>query len=67
MVAYTAQDERLNIGDVFGSGTVNQGCGFEIDRWIKEGDVVELEAEKIGVLRNEVLPRRGEKISWRRN
>ena len=66
MVAYTAQDERLNIGDVFGSGTVNQGCGFEIDRWIKEGDIVELEAEKIGVLRNKVLPRRGEKLAWQR-
>lgn len=67
MIAYTAQDERLNVGDVFGSGTVNQGCGFEIDRWIKEGDVVELQSERIGVLRNEVLPRRSKKIAWRRN
>ena len=35
MIAYTSQDETANVGDVFGSGTVNNGCGFEIDRWIR--------------------------------
>jgi 2-keto-4-pentenoate hydratase/2-oxohepta-3-ene-1,7-dioic acid hydratase in catechol pathway len=57
----------LNIGDVFGSGTVNNGCGFEIDRWISPGDTVELEAKGIGVLRNRVgHPDDGPTIHWRR-
>jgi 2-keto-4-pentenoate hydratase/2-oxohepta-3-ene-1,7-dioic acid hydratase in catechol pathway len=39
---------RANIG----SGTFASGSGLEIDSFLKEGDVVELEFEKIGVLRN---------------
>ena len=65
IISYTSQDETLNIGDVFGSGTVNQGCGFEIDRWIAPGDVVELEAAGIGVLRNRIGESRGPQIRWR--
>jgi 2-keto-4-pentenoate hydratase/2-oxohepta-3-ene-1,7-dioic acid hydratase in catechol pathway len=67
IISYTSQSETLNIGDVFGSGTVNNGCGFEIDRWISPGDTVELEAEGIGVLRNRVgRPDDGPAVSWRR-
>jgi 2-keto-4-pentenoate hydratase/2-oxohepta-3-ene-1,7-dioic acid hydratase in catechol pathway len=67
VVSYTSQDETLNIGDVIGSGTVNGGCGFEIDRWIKQGDVVELEADRIGVLRNRVMDKSPEsQVRWRR-
>ena len=42
-------------GDVIGSGTVGTGCGLELGRRLKHGDVVELEIERIGVLRNRVL------------
>lgn len=66
IISYTSQDEPLNVGDVFGSGTVNQGCGFEIDRWIQPGDVVELEAAGIGVLRNRIGEAAGPPIKWRR-
>jgi len=31
------------------------GCGYELDRWIKPGDVVELEVEGLGKLRNPVV------------
>jgi fumarylacetoacetate (FAA) hydrolase len=43
-------------GDVIGSGTVGGGCILEHDdgRWLEPGDVVELEVEGIGVLRNRV-------------
>ena len=37
------------------SGTVGNGCGLEHLRFLKAGDVVELEVERIGVLRNRVL------------
>lgn len=67
VVSYTSQDETLNIGDVIGSGTVNGGCGFEIDRWIKQGDVIELQADRIGVLRNRVMDKSKEpQVRWRR-
>lgn len=54
MIAHVSQDERLYPGDVLGSGTVGGGCGLDLDRWVQPGDVVELEIEKIGVLRNRV-------------
>lgn len=55
MIAHLSQDEDVFPGDVLGSGTVGGGCGLELDRWLKPGDVVELEIEGIGVLRNRVV------------
>lgn len=51
-----ARNTRLYPGDVIGSGTVGTGCILEHDdgRWLARGDVVELEIEGIGVLRNRV-------------
>lgn len=65
MISYTSQDETVNVGDVLGSGTVNHGCGFELERWISHGDVVELEAAGLGVLRNRITPPRADKVNWR--
>jgi fumarylacetoacetate (FAA) hydrolase len=59
--ARAALNTRLEPGDVLGSGTVGTGCILEHDdgRWLRPGDVVELEVEGIGVLRNEIVdPRR---------
>jgi fumarylacetoacetate (FAA) hydrolase len=44
-------------GDVIGSGTVGRGCILEHGdgRWLQPGDLVELEIEGIGVLRNRVV------------
>jgi fumarylacetoacetate (FAA) hydrolase len=46
----------LRAGEVIGSGTVGGGCILEHGdgRWLESGDVVELEIEGIGVLRNTV-------------
>jgi 2-keto-4-pentenoate hydratase/2-oxohepta-3-ene-1,7-dioic acid hydratase in catechol pathway len=49
--------ETLRAGEVIGSGTVLGGCGFELGRRLAEGDVVELEIEGIGVLRNRIVRR----------
>jgi 2-keto-4-pentenoate hydratase/2-oxohepta-3-ene-1,7-dioic acid hydratase in catechol pathway len=57
MIAFASLDETLQPGDVIGSGTVGGGCGLELDRWVKPGDIIELEIEKIGVLRNTVVRR----------
>lgn len=55
MLSYVSEDETLYPGEVFGSGTYGGGSGLEKDRFLKPGDVVELEIEKIGVLRNKVI------------
>jgi len=55
MIAFASKEETLYPGDVLGSGTVGGGCGLELDRWVKPGDVIELEIEKIGILKNRVV------------
>jgi fumarylacetoacetate (FAA) hydrolase len=59
---HAARNTRLLPGDILGSGTVGTGCILELGdgRWLEPGDVVELEIEGIGVLRNSVGPRPGE-------
>ncbi len=61
LVAHAARDTRLRPGDVIGSGTVGTGCllelraaGGDAPPWLRGGDVVELVADGIGVLRNTV-------------
>jgi 2-keto-4-pentenoate hydratase/2-oxohepta-3-ene-1,7-dioic acid hydratase in catechol pathway len=55
IIEYISRDETLYPGDFIGSGTVPGGCGLELDRWIQPGDIVELEAEPLGTLRNRVV------------
>jgi 2-keto-4-pentenoate hydratase/2-oxohepta-3-ene-1,7-dioic acid hydratase in catechol pathway len=59
MVARASQSVELKVGEVFGSGTVGTGSllelGEEIHRWLKHGDRVELEVERLGVLRNRII------------
>ena len=55
MIEFLTIDGVIHPGDVIGSGTVGTGCGLELDRWVKRGDVIELEIERIGVLRNRVV------------
>jgi 2-keto-4-pentenoate hydratase/2-oxohepta-3-ene-1,7-dioic acid hydratase in catechol pathway len=54
-IAHASRSETLHSGEFFGSGTVGNGCGLEQMRFLKPGDVVELEVEGIGVLRNRVV------------
>jgi 2-keto-4-pentenoate hydratase/2-oxohepta-3-ene-1,7-dioic acid hydratase in catechol pathway len=63
LIAYVSQDETLYPGEFFGSGTgtvpesgVNRCCcGLEMGRFLKAGDTIELEVEKIGKLTNRVV------------
>lgn len=59
MIAWASQNARLRVGDVLGSGTVGTGCllelGTEVHPWFQRGDVIELEIEGIGVLRNQIV------------
>ncbi|HKY12719.1 MAG TPA: fumarylacetoacetate hydrolase family protein [Gaiellaceae bacterium] len=59
IVEHAARNTVLHAGDILGSGTVGTGCILEHGdgRWLQPGDVVELEVEGIGTLRNTVGPR----------
>jgi fumarylacetoacetate (FAA) hydrolase len=56
IVTHASRNTQLLPGDVLGSGTVGTGCILEHGdgRWLQPGDVVELEVQGIGVLRNTV-------------
>jgi 2-keto-4-pentenoate hydratase/2-oxohepta-3-ene-1,7-dioic acid hydratase in catechol pathway len=59
IISYVSQSETLYSGEFIGSGTCSgaqgRGCGLEMGKFLKAGDVVELEVEEIGVLRNKVV------------
>jgi fumarylacetoacetate (FAA) hydrolase len=65
LLAFASQDSRLVPGDILGSGTVGTGCILELRtcgmrdtrHWLREGDVVELEVDGVGVLRNRIVAR----------
>lgn len=54
LIAYLSKDDPLYPGEFIFSGTVGLGSGLELNKWLKPGDVVELEVEGIGILRNKV-------------
>ena len=65
IIARVSDSVMLHPGDVIGSGTVGTGCLLELTKfqgpWLNEGDVVEMEVERIGVLRNTVGRKNQEK------
>jgi fumarylacetoacetate (FAA) hydrolase len=61
LLAHASRDATLRPGDVIGSGTVGTGCILELTPeraggWLKPGDGVELTIERLGTLRNRVVP-----------
>jgi len=63
---------NIHPGDVIGSGTVGTGCFLELNgtgklnnpnyeaQWLKEGDVVEMEIENLGLLKNTIVKEAGQ-------
>jgi 2-keto-4-pentenoate hydratase/2-oxohepta-3-ene-1,7-dioic acid hydratase in catechol pathway len=54
-IAQLSRSETLYPGEVIGLGTIEGGCGFESLTWLEDGDVIELEIEGIGILRNRLV------------
>jgi 2-keto-4-pentenoate hydratase/2-oxohepta-3-ene-1,7-dioic acid hydratase in catechol pathway len=54
IIAHVTQDETLMPGEFIGSGTIGNGCGLELGWYLEHGDAIELEVEKIGILKNRV-------------
>lgn len=67
MIAYASRGAYLLPGDVICSGTLGDGCLLETTQdkgpWLKAGDIVELEVERLGVLANQIGPADEEKPS----
>lgn len=57
VIAHVSASETLHSGEFIGSGTVGNGCGLEHMRFLNPGDVIELEVEGIGILRNRLIRR----------
>ncbi len=55
LLANITRGETINPGEIICSGTVGTGCGLEHLKFLSDGDTIELEIEKIGVLRNKVV------------
>ena len=64
IIARASDTCELQAGDVIGSGTVGTGCLLELTKaegpWLNAGDLVELEIERIGILKNIVGGKRSE-------
>jgi 2-keto-4-pentenoate hydratase/2-oxohepta-3-ene-1,7-dioic acid hydratase in catechol pathway len=59
MIERASAGVTLYPGEIIGSGTVGTGCilelGTKVHRWLMPGDVVELEIDKLGVLKNLIV------------
>lgn len=55
LIAHVSRSETIYPGEILGAGTVGNGCGLEQGRFLSPGDLVELEIERIGVLRNRIV------------
>ena len=55
LICYISKSETLYPGEFFGSGTVGGGSGLELERYLAPGDIIELEVEGIGTLRNKII------------
>ncbi|MFH1329241.1 MAG: fumarylacetoacetate hydrolase family protein [Actinomycetota bacterium] len=58
LIEWISQEEYLYPGDFIASGTCDHGTCMTstLKRWLQVGDVVELEVEGLGIIRNEVVP-----------
>ena len=54
-IVHVSTDENIRAGEFFGSGTVGNGCGMELGRFLQPGDEIELEVSGLGILRNRLM------------
>jgi fumarylacetoacetate (FAA) hydrolase len=62
LIAQASRDAELYPGDLIGTGTVGTGSLMDLDAekvggWLKAGEVIELEVERIGLLRTRIAAR----------
>jgi fumarylacetoacetate (FAA) hydrolase len=62
IIEHASRDATLFPGDLIGSGSIGAGCIVDLGPentggWLKPGDVIELEIERLGVLRTPIIGR----------
>ena len=68
MLSHASQSETMLPGDLLGSGTYHRGCGLDLDRWIRPGDALELDAGPLGTLKNTVgAPKSASRLKYNRD
>ena len=55
LITHISRSETLHPGEFIAAGTVGGGSGLELQRYLEPGDVVELEVQGIGVLKNRIV------------
>jgi len=50
VLVHLSKNQTVFAGEIFGSGTVPTGCGLEHNRYLEDGDVIELEVAQLGIL-----------------
>lgn len=60
MASFASAGEQLQPGELLSSGTLPDGCGLELGRWIQPGDVVELKIEGVGSVVNTIGSRQSQ-------
>ena len=62
IIEHASRDATLFPGDLIGSGSIGAGCIVDLGPentggWLKPGDVIELDIERLGVLRTPIIGR----------
>jgi 2-keto-4-pentenoate hydratase/2-oxohepta-3-ene-1,7-dioic acid hydratase in catechol pathway len=55
VLAHASKDEQLFAGELFGSGTLPGGCALENGCWLKPGDVLQLQIDRVGEIEHHIL------------
>lgn len=62
IIEHASQDAEIFPGDVITSGTVDGGCMLDLgtdnpEGWLRPGDLIEVEVERLGLLRTPIVER----------
>ena len=55
LIEHITQSETIVPGEFIASGTVGGGSGLELEQYLKPDDLIELEVEGIGILKNRII------------
>jgi 2-keto-4-pentenoate hydratase/2-oxohepta-3-ene-1,7-dioic acid hydratase in catechol pathway len=53
-ISYASQGETLYPGELIGTGTIPTCCGIENGHFLKPGDHIRLEIERVGYVENTI-------------
>jgi 2-keto-4-pentenoate hydratase/2-oxohepta-3-ene-1,7-dioic acid hydratase in catechol pathway len=54
VLAHASKEERLFPGELFGTGTLPGGCALENECWLKTGDVLQLQIDRVGEIEHRI-------------